>query len=298
MANVPVVGGVPITHPERLLFPAARLTKLDMARYYDAVAEWMLPHLHGRPLTLKQCAPDADHCRFLRHSGERAPAQVRVVRIKELTKIGDYMIATDRKALIALAQRNIVEFHTWNSRDGDIERPDRLVFDFDPGPLVEWPALVAAAVMARQSLRGIGLRSWVKTTGGKGLHVVVPVVPEHDWAVCLQFARTVAETWAQSDPRRYTTKYAKRGREGKILIDYLRNNRTNTSVAAYSLRARANATVSIPIAWDELTTRFDPLKWTMKSTPARVRRRSDPWSGYFRATQKLPQTGPGTEGAV
>lgn len=284
------VAGVTITHPDRVLFPAAGLTKLDLARYYDTVAEWMLPHLEGRPLTLKQCAPNADHCRFLRHSGERAPAHVRVVKIQELTKVGDYMIVDDRPGLISLAQRNIVEFHTWNSRAERIERPDRIVFDFDPGPAVAWPAMVAAARMARESLRTIGLESWLKTTGGKGLHVVVPIAPEHDWSVCLEFARQIATAWAEDDPSRYTIKFAKRGRESQILIDYLRNNRTNTSVAAYSVRARAQATVSVPIDWDELTPRLRPAQWTIKTVPRRLAGLSNPWAGYFRSRQPLPPT--------
>ena len=288
MSAAHVIAGIAITHPDRVLFPAAGLTKLDMARYYDTVAKWMLPHLRGRPLTLKQCAPDADHCRYLRHSGERAPAHVRVINIQERTKIGDYMIVDDRAALIALAQRNIVEFHTWNSRDRAIERPDRIVFDLDPGPRVGWPAMVAAAKMARASLEGIGVESWLKTTGGTGLHVVVPIAADYDWAECLEFARAVATSWAESDPSRYTITFAKSGRESKILIDYLRNNRTNTSVAAYSARARALATVSMPIGWDELTPRLDPASWTIATTPRRLARRSDPWSGYFRSRQKLP----------
>jgi bifunctional non-homologous end joining protein LigD len=284
----PVVAGITITHPERRLFPAAGLTKLDLARYYDAVADRMLPHLVGRPLTLKQCAPDADHCRYLRHSGERAPKQVRVVNIREKTKIGDYMIVDDRDGLIALAQRNIVELHTWNSIIDRVERPDRLVFDLDPGPAVAWRALVVAARLMRQTLRDIGLESWLKTTGGRGLHVVVPIVPAHDWSVCLEFARQVSTAIASHDPSRYTVKFAKRGRESLILIDYLRNNRTNTSVAAYSVRARSAATVSMPLAWEELSPRLDPARWTIITAPRRVARAADPWADYFRARQRLP----------
>jgi bifunctional non-homologous end joining protein LigD len=142
--------------------------------------------------------------------------------------------------------------------------------------------------MARESLERIGLRCWVKTTGGKGLHVVVPIAADYDWSTCLEFARAVATTWAEADPARYTTSFAKRGRESKILIDYLRNNRTNTSVAAYSVRARPFAPVSVPIAWDEVTARLDPAAWTITTTPRRLARRPDPWAGYFRSRQKLP----------
>jgi bifunctional non-homologous end joining protein LigD len=284
----PSFAGIPITHPDRVIYPAAGLTKLDIVRYYDGVSAWMLPHLRGRPLTLKQCAPDADHCRFLRHSGERAPAQVRVVNIREETKIGDYMVVDDRPALIALAQRNIIEFHTWNSVVEHLEQPDRVVFDLDPGPGVAWPLMIEAARLMRRALAALGLKAWIKTTGGKGLHIVVPIAPALDWSVCLAFARSVATEIAESDPSRFTTRFAKVGREKQILIDYLRNNRTNTSVAAYSVRARPGATVSVPLAWDELTTRFRPERWTIRTVPRRLKTTRDPWAGYLKTVQKLP----------
>jgi bifunctional non-homologous end joining protein LigD len=282
------IAGVPITSPDRLLFPAARLRKIDVLRYYQAVGRAMLPHLVGRPLTLKQCAPDVDHCRYLRHSGGRAPAQVRVVNIQEQTKIGDYMVIENLAGLIALAQRNIIEFHTWNSVADEVERPNRVVFDLDPGPDVPWTDTVAAARLVRTSLDGVGLRSWVKTTGGKGLHIVVPILPTHDWADCLEFARAVAAEIVDYDPQRFTTKFSKRVRSSLILIDYLRNNRTNTSVAAYSARARATAAVSMPIDWEELTARLKPERWTIQTVPKVLAARKDPWAGYFRARQTLP----------
>lgn len=283
------ISGIPVTHPERVIYPEAGLTKLDLVRYYDTVSEWMLPHLGGRPLTLKQCAPDAAHCRYMRHSGEhRAPAQVRVINIREKTKIGDYMIVDDRPGLIALAQRNIVEFHTWNSTADAIEHPNRIILDLDPGPAVPWRAMVDAARLVRKALQGLRLESWIKTTGGKGLHIVVPLAPVHDWSVCLAFARSFAAELATFDPARFTTKFSKTGREAHILLDYLRNNRTNTSVAAYSARARANATVSVPIAWEELTPRLDPERWTIKTLPRRLKSLKDPWADYFTKKQKLP----------
>ncbi len=284
----PIFAGIRVTHPERVIYPAEGLTKLDLVRYYDTVGDWMLPHLRGRPLTLKQCAPDADHCRYLRHSGERAPVQVRVINIREKTKIGDYMIVDDRPALIALAQRNIVEFHTWNSTDTRIEQPDRIVFDLDPGPTVAWREMVDAARLLRRALQALSLESWIKTTGGKGLHIVVPVVPARDWSACLGFARAVATQIVEHDPSRFTTKFAKTGRERHILIDYLRNNRTNTSVAAYSARARAGAPVSVPIAWDELSPRLNPARWTIRTLPRRLKTLDNPWAAYFKTRQKLP----------
>jgi bifunctional non-homologous end joining protein LigD len=286
----PLIAGIRISHPARIIFPDAGLAKIDLIRYYDSAARWMLPHLEGRPLTLKQCAPDADHCRYLRHSGERAPAHVRVVKIQEKTKVGDYMIVDDEAGLISLAQRNIVEFHTWNTTADRLEQPDRIVLDLDPGPDVAWPKMVAAARLVRSTLESQGLRSWLKTTGGKGLHVVAPLVPAADWTACLEFARSVAFSIAEHEPRLYTTRFAKAGRESQILIDYLRNNRTNTAVAAYSVRARSHAPISVPLDWDELTPRLDPGRWTVKTIGRRFKALEaghDPWAEYFRCRQKL-----------
>lgn len=284
----PIVSGVTVTHPDRLMFPDLGLTKLSVVRYYEAVTEWILPHLLARPLTLVQCAPDAAHCRYLRHSGARAPSEVRVVRVQEQTKIGDYMVVDDAAGLIALAQRNIIEFHTWNAPITHVERPDRIVLDLDPGPLVTWPQVIHAARLLRSVLRDIGLRSWVKSTGGRGLHVVVPIRPRYDWTTCLDFARSIATSLVEHDPARYTVKFAKRGRERQILIDYLRNNRTNTAVAAYSARSRPTASISVPLDWEELSARRRPETWTVKTAPRRLRDRTDPWKDYFTTQQRLP----------
>jgi len=268
---------------------ALGLTKADLIRYYDMAAEVMLPHLRDRPLTLVQCAPDFGHCRYLRHSGERAPAHVRVVQIQEQTKVGDYMVVDDPTALIALAQRNIIEFHTWNAPTSHVERPDRIVLDLDPGPEVQWAALVSAARAVRAALDGLGLRCWLKATGGRGLHVVMPIAPDYDWPTCLEFARTVASTLAQHDPQTFTTRFAKRGRERLILVDYLRNNRTNTSVSAWSARSRPNAGVSTPLSWDELTPRLRNERWTVRTLTRRhLEDRSRLWADYFRTRQTLP----------
>lgn len=161
------VAGIPVTHGGRVLYPIAGLTKFEMVRYYEAIADWLLPHLRGRPLTLKQCAPTVGQCRFLRHSGERAPAHVRIVKIQEQKKVGDYMIVDDVSGLVSLAQWNIVEFHTWNAAIDQIEKPNRVVIDLDPGPNVEPYAVVQAAHRVRAELLSLGLESWVYVTTGR-----------------------------------------------------------------------------------------------------------------------------------
>lgn len=179
----------------------------------------------------------------------------------------------------------VVEIHTWNARAEAPYEHDRVVLDLDPGPKVPWPRVVAAAHAIRAALDTRGLRSWVKTTGGKGLHVVAPLEPT-DWKVCLAFAREVAAALIQEQPSLYTDAIAKAGREAKILIDVLRNNRTNTSVAAFSLRARPNAPVSTPVDWDDLTPKLSPEAFTIATVPGMLER--DPWKDYGRAKQRLP----------
>lgn len=289
----PTVATIDISHPDRLVYAEPAVSKLEIARYYEAVATWMVPHVQGRPLTLLRCGatidPEADKggCRMLRHGRAWGPAALRRVQIQELRKTGQYLVADTGLALVALAQMDVVELHTWNARAETPYTHDRIVIDLDPGPDVAWKAVIEAAQLVRHVLEDLKLRSWVKTTGGKGLHVVLPIQPT-DVAACLKFARTVAEAMAQHDPARYTTAWAKRGREGLILIDALRNNRTSTSVAAYSLRARAGATVSVPLAWSELTPRLDPSTFHIGNVPALLRRRRDPWHDAWLVKQHLP----------
>jgi len=278
----PEVSGIGISKSERRVFPELGVTKLDLARYYEAVGPWMVPHVAGRPLTLVRCAPDINAREFMHHGRFREVEHLRQVDIPEQRKVGQYFVADTSEGLVALAQLDIVEVHTWNSRVERVEQPDRLVFDLDPGPEVRWAEVVATARLLRSALQAIKLESWVKTTGGKGLHVVVPLVPELDWTQCLAFTREVARVLVQHDPDRFTLSFAKAGRERKILIDYLRNNRTNTSVAAYSVRARPGATVSVPIHWDELSARLNPDRFTLRTVPRRLRSlKVDPWKGYW-----------------
>ena len=291
----PIVAGVGISHPDRVLFPAAGATKLDLAWYYTTIADWILPHVVDRPLTLVRCpagvrpGSDAD-CFFMKHSKVWAPPALRRVRIREKTKIGEYLIADSVAAVVSLVQMGVLEIHTWNSKFTHVERPDRLVIDLDPGDRVGWPAIVDAARLVRKMLGALDLESFVKTTGGRGVHVVIPLTPQADWPECLAFARAFAETIVGRVPQLFTAHFAKRGREDKILVDYLRNNRTNTSIAAYSTRARPEAPVSTPIAWNELTAAKPPDRFTIASVPARLARlRADPWKAYWTTRQHLPR---------
>ena len=284
-----IVAGVRITHPDKLMFPGLALTKLDIAKYYESVGRWMMPHLNGRPLTLVFCPTGVgEGCTYLRHTKVWGPKAIRRVKIQEKTKVGEYMVVDTLEGLVSLSQMNVLEMHTWNATVERLERPDRIVFDLDPGQDVTWTQVIAAARDLRKMLTTTGLKSWIKTTGGRGLHIVVPIVPRHAWSDCLEFARAIASVMAEQDPVRYTTDFRKAGRERKILIDYLRNNRTNTTICAFSVRARDGAPVSMPIAWADLEPSRKPGRFTVKSTPAHLaRQRVDPWLDYWTSQQEL-----------
>jgi len=271
--------------------PASGLTKEDVARYYDAVAKRILPHIADRPLTLLRCPQGVGHeCFFSKHAGRVAvsPA-LRRVRIREKTKTDEYLIADTKEALLGLAQMGVLEIHTWNTVHGSLETPDRIVLDLDPGPGVSWARVVAAAIELREALRAVGLTGFVKTTGGKGLHVVAPLIPAAGWDACFTFSRSLVESVASRSPRAYVTVMAKAERQNRIFIDYLRNNRGATSVAAFSTRARPGLPVSTPIRWEELDDGVLPDSFHVKNLIERLAGlRQDPWAGYARARRKLP----------
>ena len=282
-----VVAGLRISHPTRLVYPDPPLTKLDIARYYERVAHWMVPHVRARPLTLVHCPSGLPGgCRYMRHSKVWGPAALRRVRIPERTKLGEYLVADTPQALVALAQMGVLEIHTWNALADDVERPNRIVWDLDPGPRVSWRQTVAAARQLREVLRLLGLEVWPKTTGGNGLHVVAPLAPSRRWDECLSFARAIARLLEGSAPALYTTAFATRGREARILVDYLRNNRTNTTIAAFSTRARPGAPVAMPLRWEDL--RAVRPSFTVQGVLRRLTRcRTDPWDGYWECGQRL-----------
>jgi bifunctional non-homologous end joining protein LigD len=286
-SSAPTVAGIRISHPDRPIYPDQAISKVQLAQYYESIGDWIVPHVKGRPLTLVHCpAGIAGPCVYLKHAKQWGLNALRRVRIQEKTKVGEYLVADSIEAVVSLAQMGIVEVHTWNSTDDDVERPNRIVWDLDPGPEVAWKEVVAAATVVREVLKALDLESWVKTTGGRGLHVVMPIQRARDWSECLQFSRAVSEAIERTDPQRYTTTFAKAGREQKVLIDYLRNNRTNTSVSAFSPRARPGAMVSMPLEWRELGA--GPERWTLLTVPQRLKRlKSDPWAGYGTASQRL-----------
>jgi bifunctional non-homologous end joining protein LigD len=285
----PTVLGIGISNADRVVYPTPKLTKLDVARYYESVQTWVAPHVVGRPLTLVRCPQGLPKgCFYMKHSPTWAHESLRRVRIQEKKKVGEYLVADDIAGIIGLAQMGVLEIHTWNAVFEDLERPNRIVIDLDPGEEITWPQVIAAARAVRAAFEALDLESWVKTTGGRGLHVVVPLQPQADWSECLAFSRGLSEALERAEPTRYTTEFAKAGRSRKILIDYLRNNRTQTSIAAYATRARDGAPVSVPVRWEDLRPSLEPAAFSVLTVPGRLARlASDPWKGYWTCRQRL-----------
>jgi bifunctional non-homologous end joining protein LigD len=281
--------GVRLTSPEKILYPHEGITKRDLATYYQSMADRILPHILGRPIVLTRC-PDGQEnaCFYQKHPGPGTPDSLKRFPIEEKTKTEDYVVVEDVAGLISLAQIGALEIHAWGSRTDRLEFPDRLVFDLDPDPAVAWKDVVRGARQVRSFLQELGLGSFVKTTGGKGLHLVVPIKRRHDWAEAKAFSRRVAEAIVAADPRHYTATMAKAARHGKIFLDYFRNDRGATAVIPYSPRAKPHAPVSVPLAWDELSARIPSDHYTIRTLAKRLSSlRTDPWDGFASQRQSL-----------
>jgi bifunctional non-homologous end joining protein LigD len=274
------IAGVVLTNPDKALYAEARLTKRDLALYYGAVGEWMLPHLRDRPLTLVRCPNGWDKkCFYQKNADDSIPDTISRVRIDD----GDgghsfYTMANSVTAIVALLQMGVLEIHPWGSRAEKLGFPDRIIFDLDPDEDLPWEDVKQAVLVVKTLVEGIGLAAFLKTTGGKGLHVVVPIEPTVHWDHVKGFTKAVAELLERTFPDRFTAKLLKVSRHGRIFIDYLRNAEGATAVGAYSLRAKANAPVSTPIHWDELGKDLRFAHFNARNVPARLKRlKTDPW---------------------
>jgi bifunctional non-homologous end joining protein LigD len=285
------IAGIRLTHPTRVLYPEQGLTKLDLAHYYETIAEAILPHIAGRPVMLLRCPEGhGKECFHQKHTNRMVPKAVHSVAIQdEKGKTSPYLMVEDLPGLIALVQMGALELHVWGSRAERLEYPDRMVFDLDPDAGLPWPRVVDAAELVREQLAALELQSWVKTTGGKGLHVVLPLTGTHTWDEVKGFSQALAERLVKQAPDRYTSKMSKAGRKDKVFIDYLRNGRGATAVAAYSTRARPGATVSTPVGWDELRD-LTLDQFTVKTVPRRLKtRKQDPWQAFWKVRQSITQ---------
>ena len=282
------VEGVRITHPERVIDAASGHTKLDLARYYASIAEFMLPHLKSRPVSLVR-APEGvgGELFFQKHADVRT-----MPGVKDLPGLweghGPLLEIPSAKALVAAAQMNVVEFHTWNSVKQKVDKPDRMIFDLDPGEGVEFAQVREGAQLTRTLLEELGLQCWLKTSGGKGLHVVVPMSARLDYDTVKAFSQRIVQHLAQTIPQRFVARSGPANRVGKIFVDYLRNGFNATTATAFSARARPGLGVSMPIAWDELPAIRSGAQWTIADARDRLSfQKVDPWADYWTCKQTM-----------
>ncbi|HUK61358.1 MAG TPA: DNA ligase D [Stellaceae bacterium] len=284
------IAGVRLTHPEKILYPEAGITKLDLAQYYVAVADAMLPHVKGRPLTLLR-SPDGVGGKhfYQKHPGDSAPDALGRIEIDEKEGRTIYLLADDVAGLVALVQMGVLEIHLWGSTKRAIEKPDRIIFDLDPDEGLAWDHVVEGAIRVRDLLAEMGLETWPKTTGGKGLHVVLPVRPHFEWDAIKAFSHAVADELVRRHPDAYTGTLSKRARHGRIFIDYLRNQRGATAIAPFSARAKPQAPVAMPLTWREVEAGVRADAFTVRTAPERLKKlRRDPWEGLLECRQSLP----------
>jgi bifunctional non-homologous end joining protein LigD len=278
---------VALTHPDRVLWPAAGVTKQGLAEFYAEVWPWIAPHVVNRPLALVRCPNGVDEvCFFQKHAwGGISEA---VTRSRDPEGGEEILTISSLEGLLSLVQASVLEVHVWGATLASMEKPDGITFDLDPAPEVEWPEVVAAAIEVRDRLKQAGLESFVKTTGGKGLHVYAPLKPHADWAAAKDFAHKLARAMAADSPSKYLAMASKQARRGRIFVDYLRNGRGATAVAAYSTRARAEATVSTPLAWDELGPEMRSGRFTVGNLLNRLSHVPDPWKDLRKKARRLP----------
>jgi bifunctional non-homologous end joining protein LigD len=274
------IAGITLTHPDRVLWPDQGVTKHALAEYYADIVDRILPHVVNRPLTLVRCPSGSDGACFVqKHPWAGLHKAVRRVRDGD----DEWLAVDDLSGLVALVQMGVLELHPWGATADDLERPDRIVFDLDPDEGVPWAHVSEGARAILAALEDLGLRGFVKVTGGKGLHLMVPVEPHADWETAKAFARDVAARLAAERSERYTTNPLKEARTGRIFLDHLRNSRGATAVATYSTRARPRAPVAMPLAWDALGDATAAPRYGMADFPA-----EDPWKGFFEVRQRLP----------
>jgi bifunctional non-homologous end joining protein LigD len=278
-----------LTNLEKVLYAEQNIRKAELIAYFASVASRMLPHVAERPLTLVRCPHGTGHkCFFQKHAYAGVPPVIVRVPIREEEHVEEYMAVRDLEGLVALAQLGALEVHTWVCHTTHVEQPDQFVFDIDPDETLHWDRVVEAALATKRQLEEYGLESFVKTTGGKGLHVVVPVEPGLSWEQHKDFARAIAEGIAREHPQQYLTNMRKALRKGKIFLDYFRNGRGATAIAPYSTRARPGAPVATPLTWDELESGVDPKSFTLFTVIKRLDSlERDPWRGYAGNNQRV-----------
>jgi bifunctional non-homologous end joining protein LigD len=283
-----VFEGVRLTHPDRILYPGTKLTKLNVAHYYAAVGKRALPHLSRRLLTLVRSPAVGMKTFYQKHIGDEVPEAIRRFELDDGAGPEIYPYIDDLPGLIGLVQMGVLEIHPWGSRVDKLETPDRVTIDLDPDEGLPWQRVTEAAIDIREALQGIGLESFAKTTGGKGLHVVISLTPKLGWDEVKAFAKWLADSFVAQRPEDFTANMAKKARQGRIYIDYLRNGRGATAVGAYVPRGRPGASVSTPLFWEEVEQGVRPESFTVETVPPRLAALSvDPWADIGKIRQSI-----------
>lgn len=282
--------GIRLSSPDKILYPGQGVTKGALAAYYASVAEVMLPYIANRPLSLVRCpAGRARQCFFQKHDTGGFEQGMETIEIKEKDGRADsYFTLDGLDGLLAGVQMGVLEFHIWGSRRDAIEKPDRIVFDIDPDEGLDFGEVKSAALDIRSQLADLGLIAFAMVTGGKGIHVIAPIIRRTEWPDVKAFASGFAKQMAENEPDRFTATLSKKARKGKLFIDYLRNERGSTAIAPYSTRAREGAPVAVPVGWDEVETLGTANGFSPEA--AAERSRSNPWPNYGKLRQSLPKS--------
>jgi bifunctional non-homologous end joining protein LigD len=283
------IAGIRLSNPNKVLYKTQGLTKSDLAAYYEIAARRMLPYIADRPLSLVRCpAGPGGSCFYQKHDQGGFPAAMKAMPIVEASgKTDSYYYLDSLAGLVAGVQMGVLEFHIWGAKRDNIEKPDRLVFDLDPDVGLDFAEVRRAAADLRDRLAALGLKSWPLLTGGKGIHIVAPLVRRSGWADIKAFARGLAARLAEEEPERFIAKASKAERKGKLFIDWLRNERGATAIAPYSTRAREGAPIAMPVSWEELSDIGKANIFTVADAADRLRDSYDPWADMSKASQSL-----------
>lgn len=277
------------TNLDRVLYPEQGLTKQDLVDYYEYISDRIMPHIRNRPLTIVRCPRGRQaKCFYQKHVTDTVPASIKSIDIIEKTKTEPYIYINDFAGLMGLVQMGVLEMHPWGSNNRNIEKPDRLIFDLDPDPKVVWEEVIDCARVIKEFFDYLDLVTFLKTTGGKGLHIVIPIKPEYEWDEIKEISKTMADIIVSINPKKYLATMSKAKRTGKIFIDYFRNSRGATAIATYSTRARKHAPVSTPLSWQELSSELKPDTFNVNNIAKRLESlKKDPWADFFKVKQRL-----------